>query len=277
MTDNPVANRTVGDYPLSIALSLALEGIQGRHPDRPTGKNLLPKYDVAWVNLKTMFRNLFNALEKEATLTVLPGELIDGLMQEMDQFSRIIESETKSKMEVIYYLPEYSGMSHAYPHAFLRTDNTTNQLMYAGLQKVTLDAISLAMGKALRHYDRKITDTEARKALLLTHCPIDLFTKTFQTKALWESHTGSVKEKHQWYTKYFNGRDLTMIPFREDFIQIFGDNEHFRPMSIGIRKEIIALALKYGWSHVTTRDKIIYTLENLENKDTLALIRSIMH
>jgi hypothetical protein len=277
MTNNPVSNRTIGDYPLSIALSLALSGIQGVHPDRPTGKNLLPKYSVVWVNLRTMFRNLYNAILKEEILGVLPNELFDGLMQEIDQFERIIQAESKGKIQVVYYLSDYANMEREYPNAILRKDSTETQATYSLLQKICLTAVMKALDRSVRRYSLKITDTEARKALLLTHCSIDLFSKGFRDKSLWESHTGAVKEKHQWYTKYYNGKDLTMIPFREDFIQLFGDNEHFRPMSIKVRKEIIDLAISTGWSQVTTRDKIVYSLDKLQTPATRDLIRSIMY
>lgn len=277
MTDDPVSNRVVGFYPLSIATSLAIEGILGVHPDRPTGKNILSKFSVVWINIRTLYRNLYNSLLKEDVLSVLPAQLFDGLMQEIDQFERIIQTESKNKVSVIYYISDYAKMSQEYPHALLRTDNTESQVAYSFLEKIVLKAVIGAMDKSIKHYPLKITDSESRKALILTHCSIDLFAKNFKDLSLWESHTGAVKEKYKWYTKYYQGKDLTMIPFREDFIQIFGDNEHFRPQSIRVRKQLIDLAISTGWSQVTTRDKIIFHLDKLENKETLELVRSIMH
>jgi hypothetical protein len=276
--DNPVVNRIVGEkYPLSIALELAILGILGIHPDLPTGKNLLPNYQVVWVNIRTMYRNLFNAINKEDKASVLPGQLVTGLLQELEQFENILDIESKGKLSVVYYHSRYANMHKQYPHAFLRADSTELQKTYSVIEKICLDAVMDQLRDKVKCYDLKITDFVSSKTLLMSHYPIDLFTKSIVDKDLWESHTGRVKQKHHWYTKYFNGKDLSMIPFREEFIQLFGDNEQFRPMSISIRKEITQLAVDNGWSQMTQREKIMYCLDKLKDPDTKDLMFKLMH
>lgn len=277
MISDAISNRVVGTYPLSIPTSLAVEGILGVHPDRPTGKNLLPRYEVVWINVRTMYRNLHNSIAKDQLSNVSPDEMFEALSHEIDQFDRILQSESKGRLAVVFYYSEYADMKKQYPHAFLRTDSTPNKIVYSAHEDICMRALLGTMGEKIHHYRSKIKTIDNRKALLLTHFPIDLFTDSIPHKSLWESHTGAVKEKHKWYTKYYNGKDLMMIPFREDLIQVFGDNEHFRPMASSIRKEIIDLAINSQWSQVTTREKIVYSVDKLKNPETKILMHNLMH
>ena len=122
----------------------------------------------------------------------------------------------------------------------------------------TLSAYISSHPNTVKRYTLKILDVEARKALILTHFAYDLLAKGFSSLHLLESHTGTIKNKFMWYTKYLNGKELSSIPFREDMLQIFGDNEHFRPWPIKARRQVLELAAKYNWSQVTQNDKVRY-------------------
>ena len=275
MNIDPTAARTLGKYPLSIATSLAIEGGLGEHPDRPTGKNVLKNYKLAYFNIGTLYRNLYNAVLKEDVPMLLPDELAAALVMELDQLERVIETELQGKLRCEFYICDYSSMEKTFPNAFLRTDQTANQKQYALLEKITLQHVHTVLNERIHRFNLRIKATSSVKTLMLTHYPIDLFTPSIPDRALWESHTGAVKEKHQWYTKYFNGKDLTMIPFREDLLQIFGDNEHFRPMSIKYRKAIVEIAVNNGWSQVTTQAKIDLAMNLYAEPEVRDLYRSL--
>lgn len=265
MNVSAVSDRVIGAYPLSIATSLAIEGGLGNHPDRKVEGQPLLKYDAIWVNLKTLFRNLFNAIEKDRLGSVKAEDLYGALVQEIFQFRNIVQQESGGKIEVIYYMSDYRGMEYKYPKAILRTDTTPNQLGYT---KAMIDTLGLYVKNhqgEYKSYALKMTDKDNRKLLILTHYPYDLFAEAMPGRALLESHTGAVKERHLWYTKYLNGKELASIPFREDFIQIFGDQEHFRPLGLGMRKALLELANQYNWSSVTTLDKIRYGLSTMRD------------
>lgn len=66
------------------------------------------------------------------------------------------------------------------------------------------------------------------------------------------------------------------MPFREDLLQIFGDNEHFRPGDPKVRKELLEIAKKYNWTAVTTFDKLMYGIEKMQNPYAVAVMREIM-
>lgn len=261
----PLADRAIGKFPLSIATSLAIEGAKGEHELHPTGKNELVEYDEIWVNIKTLFRNLYNAVDRENVLTIRPSDFYEQVEVEADQFERIIQAETGGRMKVVFYTSDYAGMEIAYPHAHLRGDTTPLQKAYTGAMIGALTPYVRNHRDDLKTYRLKITDGSDNRVLVLTHFAFDLLAKGFRRMALLESHTGAVKQKHQWYTKYHNGKDLPMIPFMEGFMQVFGDNEHFRPMSIGVRKKIIELATANNWSQATTRDKVMYGINSLKD------------
>lgn len=264
MSSRFYAERVVGSYPLSIATSLAIEGALGVHPDRPTNKDELNGNDVIWVNVKTLFRNFHNAMNKEDVSKCRPDEWRLELLREMETFQDIISSVGRG-IQVQYYLPNYSGLESRFKHASLRTDVTPNQIEYSKRMKAVIGELLKLKAIDIKIYPLFITDQDHRKVLMLTHVAPDLFTKTIQNKKLLESHTGAVKPSSLWYTKYHNGQTLTQIPFRLDLVQVFGDNELFRPWNIKAKEAVLQLAGQYNWSQVTSTAKIRYSIEQLKD------------
>lgn len=277
MITGALANRVLGQYPLSIATSLALEGAMGIHPDHPSDKKELLDYSVLWVNLKTLFRNYYNAVDKESVHDVRPAEFSEAVWQEMDQLTRVVQSETAGKMSVQYYVSDYANLETTYPKALIRGDTTGLQRAYSAAMVGSLAPLIRDHRDVIKSYRLKITDSVTQPTLMLTHIAFDLLAKGFTNMALLESHTGAIKKKHLWYTKYHNGRELSQIPFNEGFMMIFGDSEIFRPMAIGVRRAVLELATQYNWSQATTLAKIDYSLSTLKDhllKDTL---RALLH
>lgn len=276
MNTSALSERVLGQYPLSIATSLAIEGAMGIHPDKPEQtKKLLPGYGVIWINLKTVFRNLYNAIDKERLQGVSTQDFIDAFTSEIDQLKHVISVETASRTDVVLYVSDYAGMGQKYRHAILRGDITGNQLAYTSAMIETLGGYIRAHPNTVKRYTLKILDVEARKALILTHYAYDLLAKGFSNLSLLESHTGTIKDKYMWYTKYLNGKELSSIPFREDMLQVFGDNEHFRPMPIKARRQVLDIASKYNWSQVTTTDKVKYGISQIADPYLRDILRDL--
>lgn len=260
------ADRVTGSYPISVATSLALEGSLGVHPDHPAGKHLLTDFDELWVNLKTLFRNYYNAQGRENFFACNIEEEIEHFGIEMNNLMSVVKAESQGKVSVVFYLPDYSSVKRRFPHALLRTDTTDNQLAYTSSMVSVINNILLERKDQIKIYTDLITENSAKKALLLTHFPIDLTTSSFPRLALLESHTGNIKTKESWYTKLYNGKDLSSIPFNQGTLAIFGDNEMFRPLPIQYRKALIELSKQYRWSFATTRDKVLYGLNTLKDR-----------
>lgn len=266
------AEREVGHFPLSIATSLAFEGALGIHPDRESDGKQLSQYPQLWVNVKTAFRNYYNAIGRDNIPGIELPELIQTFYLELEQIRSVASEQTNGKMVTVFYLCDYIGLDRKFRHALIRKDTTENQVLYTKTMTAVLSQILKMDAEMVKIYKLKIDKDATGKALMLTHVPYDLTTREFNTLALLESHTGAIKERNQWYTKYYNGKDLPMIPFREDFLPIFGDSETFKPLPMVYRKALIELGVKYNWSFATTKDKILYGLNSMKDKflaDTL--------
>lgn len=260
------SERVVGQYPLSIATSLAIEGITGIHPDNQLGKHSLNDFKNLWVNLKTLYRNFYNAMDREFVDRVSVEDQALYFDQEMDALRKVVQTESGGVTGVKFYLPDYDKVGKRFKHAVMRTDTTPKQLAYASAMVGTINQILEHRKDEILLTSDVILEHHPEKALMMTHFPLDLSTRAFLSLALLESHTGLVKTRELWYTKYYNGKELTSMPFMASMLSIFGDNDMFRPMPIQYRRALIGLAEKYRWSFATTKDKIMYGLNTLPDK-----------
>jgi hypothetical protein len=275
-----LAGRALGKYPLSIATSLALESAANIHDELKHDRTPILDYQEFWVNLRTLFRNLVGACEAEDT-QLMPGPCAEALDQEMAQIESIVAELTSGRCKVRFYLCTFADLDRRYPQATTRYDTTVRQKEYTMLLKETLkllvDHDKKTQAKRILGFDVKLKPEAKCKALILTHYPIDLCSeKAFHELVLVESHTGHIKEKAQWYTKYLNGKDLFMMPFREDLLQVLGDKETFRPYPIKQREELLEIAKQYRWTAATTLDKIRYGIDQLKNPFFKAKLRAML-
>ena len=267
-------DREVGKYPISVATSLALESISNTHDELKYQYPPIQDYDSLWVNIRTLYRNLFGSVKRESVAGIDPTEFAEVLIGEMRDLVQIVKDHS-SKSSVVFYVSDYKGMVTKYPYATLRGDKTKNQLQYTSIQNETIKKVLSYCKKEhpdefdVRIFPLKISaekQDKMFKVLILTHYPYDLLSrKEFKDLELLESHTGKIKPFNQWYTKYYQGQTLPMLPFREDLLQIFGDKETFVPMPHKLRDEVLNLAKEYRWSAITTRDKIKYCFEKIQS------------
>lgn len=279
------ANRTTSAFPVSVATSLAIESIFETNsasidPNRVIPQKIdLHKYKEFWINLSTLFRNLFTSLAKEDSKRVLPRELADALFEEAEIIESLSTEETHGSTRVIFYVCNYQDLALKHPNALLRTDNTDNQKIYRHLHDSSI-ALFLKLREGSENIivtDNTLKPKSKVKALILTHIAYDLLSaKNFQSLELLESHTGVLKGPSQWSTKYLHGRELSMLPFNKAFLQVMGDSETFRPLGVKIKNDIVELAKSRNWTSLTTRDKIISDLDFLKNPYFKEIIRSML-
>lgn len=276
-----VANRERGELTLSIATDFALQSAFGIHPEIKVSSAPILKFDELWINLRTLFRNLMGSMDSAGKKGVLPPTIASAIALEMEMITSLVRDHTSNRVKVIYYLSDYAGIEQKYRLVgVVRKDSTPKQLEYTAIANETYK-ILLTQYKHLdiQTYSLKISPKEGGtpKVMILTNYAYDLLSsKSFGHMALLESHTGAIKERAQWYTKYYNGKELNMIPFREDFIQVFGDSETFRPADAKLREELLAVAKKYKWTSVTTLDMIRYSIDKIQNPYAKDLLRSIL-
>lgn len=279
-----LADREAGQYPLAIATSLALEGATGIYPEKETHKNELAEYSELWVNLRTLFRNLYNAVHSDGQGALTAGDLHDAMLEEISALESVV-LEHNFSMAIVYYVSNYAGLERKYPKALLKKPKTPKQLIYAEIQRKTIEELLKTLGKEggrdVRVFDLKLHPKNPTQtygsALMLTHYAYDLLSyPSFSELRLLESHTGAIKPRSEWYTKYHDGRNLPMIPFREDLMQIFGDSELFSAWNIKDRRPIIELAIAKKWHAMTTVAKIRQDLSGLQNPWLAAQVGSIL-
>lgn len=266
MDDNALASREVGQYLLSIATSLAIESMAGTHPDQPTHQASFEQFDEFWINLRTLYRNLIGSVHREQIRLLTPGGVAEALQTELRQIQEIVGQLSQGRTQVVAYGSNYQDLQTYYPHALLRTDTTPKQIEHAEFRDETLGKLTAAMERdgdvELHLFTRTIKPPRAGKALILTHCAFDLLSyKNFSDLTLLESHTGNVKERSQWYTKYSGGNRLTPMPWNAGLLQIFGDSETFRPMSMKLKNAVVEMAERCSWSSLTTQAKIKFNIE----------------
>lgn len=277
MVTDQIALRAVGQYPISIATSLALEAAFGIYPERPVGKPPILEYQALWINIRTLYRNLMGSLPRVAVEGGLPHEYADALIFEMETIRDIVTTETHNRVKVVFYVSQYKDLEREYPFAHIRTETTDKQIADKFVADQTLALLLEQTQFDIRTFERGLSSANTGKTAIITHYAYDLLSyKNFSSLTLLESHTGVFKERAQWYTKFVNGKELSMIPFRADMLQIFGDNETFRPFPIAARRAILELAKQYSWTAVTTTDRIRTNLERISDLDLQKRLREVI-
>lgn len=280
-----LSHRTMSSYALSIGTALALESINlGPQPvydeSRPIPNRVeLEKYETFYVNLMTLFRNILGSLSKEGQDVVMPQDLHAVLEQEVETFREVIRQESQDRTQCIFYTSDYAGLQQAYPHASLRTDHTDKQKIYTALMRTTLGLFYKGQVKSetLQHFSLRLKPKKPTRALILTHFAYDLLSyPDFQSLELLESHTGVLKNRALFYTKFHNGKGLARIPFRDCFLVLFGDSQLFHPMPKKLRDAVLAIAERYNWNWNTTSDRILLGLNELSDPYAKDILKSML-
>lgn len=269
-----LAQRDVGAIPLSIGTSLAIESACGVLPEHEVTPAPLINYKELWVNLRTLFRNLYGALDKDFRDVVVPEVLVHAMMEELSILESAVIKGGIGNTQVVYYYCSYRSLQRKFPRAQKKSPSTPRQQAYEALEYQTLKALFEANpSHDIRHFD---VDLEGQHpaAMIITHCPVDLLSKPFfASLVLLESHTGALKPHTQWNTKLTNGRELTRIPFNRMTLQVFGDGGvFFSPMPIKLRRYVVELAEQYNWTSVTTKDKIVANVRKLDDPSAIVFL-----
>lgn len=263
---NTADQRTLGFFQLSVATSLAIESAVGIHPDLPPPRSMpIRQFKEVWINLRTLYRNIMGAMSKDIAAAIAAPDVAQIMIEEMRIIPDMLGHYAGYPVTVKYYFNNLNRLEHKYPEAHLRKDTTPRQQQYT---QTLGDVIKIL----LHNYPQEfmvVNDQlpgNAVSTLIITHVVYDLLSeKNFGNLVLLESHTGRIKPKALWYTKYYDGKTLSMIPFTEELLQVFGDIETFHPLDVKLRKAIIELATHRHWSSVTTRARIVDGINELKN------------
>lgn len=278
--------RAKGQYPVSIATSLALESLMNIHPDIQHETPPYGQMNRFWINLRTLHRNVVGACPTDVVSELDPKAVAETMKEEIEYIHQLV-SEQSRQVAIQCYFCNYSDLAKRFPLAVLRHDTTAKQkrdtasmlLAVEHLLKL-VEPYQVKDHELVRLYEQKIRSPYQGKALTVffTHCAIDLLeARQFGECYLIESYTGAYKPRSRWYTKFLNGKDLPMIPFQPVFLQLFGDTVHFSPHDKKSRERIIEVAEKYRWSPTSTDALIRYSLEQLKDEYLKEVVLSMLN
>jgi hypothetical protein len=276
-----ITNREVGLLQLSIATSMAIESFCGLSPpkDETVAYNVSDQFDTLWINLRTLYRNYLGSFD--ATSRPRPATVVKDLIDEIYTITRTVAEYSGNRCSVMCYFSNYSDVERKHPGAVVRAMSTDKQKeAYSFSLKVFAELF-----RQIKKYkipflgiNDLITKWGFVNNAIITHYAYDLLAHsvTFRLTLL-ESHTGALKSKALWHTKYLDGKDLPMIPFTRQFLQIFGDKETFRPFDPKVRRDIVEIAKKYKWNGNTSDSMIRYGLGSMKNRYALDVIGRLNH
>lgn len=271
----PLAERAMSSFALSIGTALAFESLfKGDQPpydpQRPIPQHVdIRKYDELWINLGTLVRNIHSSVPTAMQAGLMAVDLYVTLESEVDIIRSLVTDGSHGRAKAVFYTTDDKRLAARHPHANPRLDTTAKQRDYTALK----DLVLAEFHKRHSHipgvltFHEKLTPPHARKALILSHDAYDLLSwSAFEELDLLESHTGLLKKRPQWYTKYSNGKDLMRIPFNSCFMQVFGDNVHFHPFPAKDRNLLKQIADERGWTALTTRDRLVLSFQLLPDQ-----------
>jgi hypothetical protein len=265
LLDRKLAERALGAIPVSIATSLAIESACGIHPEITVTKAPVLNNRLLMVNIRTLIRNIYGALETEIKKQLTTRQIITALMEEMSIIESCINKYSDGICSVVFYACSHGALKRLYPYAIHRQITTDIQIHYAHLEKMSIkELLDIPNTHDIRTFDVGI-EGKYPDTLMLTHLPVDLMSRySFSQLLLLESHSGKIKNHLEWNSKLTKGVDLLKIPFCKFTLQVFGDNGNlFSPMPQAIKEEVRRMAEEDHWTVTTTKDKIVYSINKI--------------
>jgi hypothetical protein len=278
-TGDSLSSRTISAFPLSIGTSLAFESVFSPRLDPYDPERKIPthieisEYGEIWININTLYRNMIGAMSKEAFLNSNEKDFKDALLQEMDVINSLLSVEGNGLCKAVYYFCTYDKL-YKQTHSSIKFRQDTTDLQKAMKFKL-MKAVKLLEKETEEFHllDTELKPQQKVKTLILTHIPYDLVHySNFGSLTLLESHTGLVKKRFLWNTKFHKlpDGDLSHIPFYKKTMLLFGDKYLIHPTDIRIRRQIVEIADKYHWTALTTEAKIMADM-NIAIKEPFVL------
>lgn len=258
-------DRTTSAFPISIGTSLALESLFPGRQEPYDQKRVIPEridvsdYQECWINLETMIRNISGSVNSVRYLECTVNHILDILREEMEVIESIFQIEGHGLCKPIFYFCSYKSLKKKYEGKIrFRNSHTVYQKNYDYKLKQVLKMIDKETD-SIFSLDSEIKPVKKVSSIIITHIPYDLVSYNNFTKLdLLESHTGILKKKTHWNTKYapIGKQDLSHLPFHRELLLIFGDKYLIEPHERQLRMTIYDISIKDKWTPFTTMDKI---------------------
>lgn len=257
-----IAGRTTNKLPLSIGTCFAIESLfPSDAPDKVPRDNIPPRvdmknYDTVFINVATLLRNILNASKINPLMdrNKIDSKVVGLLAITVDTEIRVIQAIAKENGwdSLVFYAIQYKNLDDKFKlrnQGSLEAFNKLYARVLSGINYVHIISLVNSINPNGLY----------KKGIILTHQPFDLLSyKYFNKLDLIESHTGLLKSKKEWGSKYckMNKADLSLLPFNETLLGIFGDNHLIAPVDMIRRREVVEIAVRKKWLPITTETKV---------------------
>lgn len=240
---NALINRVFSGFPVSIGTGMALESlftpvIDVYETEREVEKVNKDNYTIMIINVATLIRNILSSIPSDEVSYGTFQDYHAILKEEIDYLSELFSMEN---LPVCFYVHDYKYPKTRYADK-IRTHSSIKQVEQNNITEYCLNKI--AREDNIYKFNSHIVIKKELKALLLSHIPWDLLSAdNFLSMHLLESHTGLVKTKKDWNSKYYAipNKDMSLLPFTERLLTSLGDKVMFKPDPINKRLELYDL------------------------------------
>lgn len=252
-------------FPVSIPTGLALETlftpiIDSIDPER-TVNNLpdLSVYTLYAFNVSTLMRNILSTFTAEQIANVPLEPFYEILSDEVEFLKGFFDN---NNVRIEFYINTYSYFKKAYPDN-LRKANSDKQKRLDTITNYCLNKAKQNL--PITSFSKDVYYEKSDRVLIFTHVPADLLSYgRFTVMDLLESHTGKIKTRKEWNSKYFPipNKDMSILPFMEYLLVTFGDKVMFAPESLKKREEVYESLKKRNVNPLTTEGAMLFSLKN---------------
>jgi len=253
-----IEDRTTCPSGISIGTGLALEtlfDVEIFDKDRKRPKRIDPtEYPTHIYNIYTLYRNVLSSIKHKDKEILVSNKLVKE--QLLNDMYLLIELYADTGIKLIFYLPDYTLLHKKYnkgkdPTAY--TPYVTHSFIAENIKRLVFP------GVVYRGTTQSTLPHMPKKVLLLSHFTIDLLdVKNIPNLHLLESHTGKIKTKLEWGSKYhpIGKRDLSMLPMNSRVLYMFGDKSLVKPIPILDRRGLYELIMTQNWTPNTSNDRV---------------------
>ena len=275
MSSSILASRTTSSFPLSIGTGIAMSAVFSEREraydpkTKPPDRINLSDYTDMYVNIETLFRNMFGSIDTSEAERIKETIYADYIVTEIDVIKSLMQVEGQDVCNLVFYTSDHDKIIKKVSNTKLtivREHTTTKQMIYNKLKIATLKILHKRLPE-IEHFDDSFSIVPSNKKILLfSHNVLDLLSYgKFAKFTLLESHTGNTKNKLTFYTKYSSHSSATPLPpmpFILKLLVVFGDKEHIKAITKSARDQISDLAVKCSWTPLTTKEKISYDVDS---------------
>jgi len=285
MESNTLLERTISSFGVSIGTGLMLESLFKPTTKRydeariiPDNKATVNDFKYHYINVFTLIRNILSAANKKNKDLTSSKKTIKSIAEVLSyEIDLLFGLYDNSNCHLVLYMLKYdkalsvmnSGIKTANGEMVNKIEkNVLEEVLdiydiYKSVSETSLNDIlvDVEIQSNIRLNKLKVADT---KILITTSYPLDLLNQhsTYFNIRLLESHTGVIKSKMSWYTKYNNIKDI-MLPFSKYLLYVFGDSSgDIKPLGIKERRDILEIAKLKSWSPITTDEKVKFDINN---------------